>query len=96
MALLLVLFECGFQIPDIDNRVEEQTTMKAARTARRVWLKRLAHNTFSKPEHHWRPKLEAELYDTEQNKVVLFIFNPYLIWTTSQTVYYIVKCSRIH
>ena len=62
---IIHLFDCGFQLVDVDDRVEEQTTIKAARTARRVWLKRLAHNTFSKPEQHWRPKLEAELYDME-------------------------------
>ena len=63
--LLLVIFDCGFQLAHVENRVEEQATIKAARTARRVWLKRLARNTFSKPEQHWRPKLEAELYDIE-------------------------------
>jgi len=43
--------------------------IKAARTAKRVWRKRLAHNIFSKPEQHWKPKLEAELYDIKQDKV---------------------------
>lgn len=65
MELLLVLFDYGFQVPDAEDCTEEQTTIKASRAARRVWLKRLAQNTFSKPEQHWRPKLEAELYDIE-------------------------------
>ena len=51
--------------------MEEQTTIKATRAARRVWLKRLAQNTFSKPEQHWRPKLEAELYDIDYIKVTI-------------------------
>jgi len=49
--------------------VEEMATIKATRTAKRIWRKRLAHNIFSKPEQHWKPKLEAELYDIEQHKV---------------------------
>ena len=73
LLLVLVVFDCGFQLADVDDRVEEQTTIKAARTARRVWLKRLAHNTFSKPEQHWRPKLEAELYDIEVVCLLLLI-----------------------
>ena len=70
VALSLVLSYYGFQLPDVVGRVEEQTTMKATRAARRVWLNRLEQNTFSKPEQHWRPKLEAELYDIDQNKVI--------------------------
>ena len=72
MDVLVVLFDCGFQLPDVNDRVEEQTTIKATRAARRVWLNRLEQNTYSKPEQHWRPKLEAELYGIEQHKVIPF------------------------
>jgi len=47
----------------------EEITIKAARTAKRVWWKCLAQNIFSKPEKHWKAKLEAELHDMEQDKV---------------------------
>ena len=49
-------------------------TIKATKAARRVWLKRLTQNTFSKPERHWRPKLEAELYDIDI-KVTIRLFS---------------------
>ena len=82
--------------------MEEMAMIKAARTAKRVWRKRLAHNIFSKPEQHWKPKLEAELYDIKQDKVqddncicVIFMplqpsendYRPQPLLQTSGTVY---------